>query len=150
MRQAALKRKLEAEKEKKIAEALKKQTQVNTFKGPIRRRYGGEGALQRQKDALKQVIKIETIPEKMKTYPRIPFERAIKLRPRASPLEAERYFTLVFEQDLDDWLKRKLNCPSQDQIDIVLNESSLKKIDCVSTSGKCSGMNKKVYKLSKQ
>jgi len=82
----------------------------------------------------------------MKYYPRIPFERAIKLRPRASPLEAERYFTLIFEQDLDDWLKRKvINCPSQDQIDSVLNESSLKKLDCVSTSSKCSGMNKKVY-----
>jgi hypothetical protein len=27
----------------------------------------------------------------------------------------------------------------------VLNESSLKKLDCVSTSGKCNGMNKKVY-----
>lgn len=40
----------------------------------------------------------------MKTYPRIPFFRAIKLRPRASPLEAERYFQVSFEQDLDDWL----------------------------------------------
>jgi hypothetical protein len=33
----------------------------------------------------------------MKTYPRIPFERAIKLRPRASPIEAERYFMLKFD-----------------------------------------------------
>lgn len=47
MRQAALKKKLEAEKARKVAENLKKQTQVNTFQGPIRRRYGGEGALQR-------------------------------------------------------------------------------------------------------
>lgn len=81
----------------------------------------------------------------MITYPRIPFERAIKLRPRASPLEAERYFTLVFEQDLDDWLSQGVKAPSQDMLDGVFNDASLKKIDCISTSGRCSGMNKKVY-----
>jgi hypothetical protein len=68
--------------------------------------------MQRKLDALKIVKLIETQPEKMKTYPRIPFERAIKLRPRASPIEAERYFTLVFEQDLDDWLKRPVQAPT--------------------------------------
>jgi hypothetical protein len=46
---------------------------------------------------LKVIKQIETDPEKMKTYPRIPFERAIKLRPRASPIEAERYFMLKFD-----------------------------------------------------
>ena len=81
----------------------------------------------------------------MITYPRIPFERAIKLRPRASPLEAERYFTLVFEQDLDDWLSQGVKAPTQDMLDGVFNDASLKKIDCISTSGRCSGMNKKVY-----
>lgn len=81
----------------------------------------------------------------MKTYPRIPFERAIKLRPRASPIEAERYFTLIFEQDLDDWLKRGAKAPTQDQLDGVLTDASLKKLDCVTTSGRCTGMNKKVY-----
>ena len=81
----------------------------------------------------------------MKTYPRIPFERAIKLRPRASPLEAERYFTLVFEQDLDDWLSQGVKAPTQDMLDGVFNDASLKKLDCIGTSGRCSGMNKKVY-----
>ena len=74
------------------------------FSGPIRRKYGGEGAKARQLAALAIVKQIETDPDKMKTYPRIPFERAIKLRPRASPMEAERYFLLSFEQELDDWL----------------------------------------------
>ena len=48
----------------------------------------------------------------MKTYPRIPFERAIKLRPRASPIEAERYFMLKFDQELDDWIKSGIQTPS--------------------------------------
>jgi hypothetical protein len=73
----------------------------------------------------------------MKTYPRIPFERAIKLRPRASPIEAERYFNLLFEQDLDDWLKKQVQAPSLDQLDSVLTDASLKKLDCVTTSGRC-------------
>lgn len=65
--------------------------------GPIKRKYGGEGAVARMKAAMSIVKEIETDPEKMKTYPRIPFERAIKLRPRASPMEAERYFLISFE-----------------------------------------------------
>ena len=81
----------------------------------------------------------------MCTYPRIPFERAIKLRPRASPLEAERYFTLTFEQDLDDWLSQGVKSPTQDMLDGVFNDASLKKLDCMPNSGRCSGMNKKVY-----
>ena len=105
--------------------------------------------MQKKLEALKQTKKMETDPFKMITYPRIPFERAIKLRPRASPLqrslEAERYFTLVFEQDLDDWLSQGVKAPSQDMLDGVFNDASLKKIDCISTSGRCSGMNKKVY-----
>ena len=145
LRQKQLKKKLDEENRKKIEESMKKQTETKIFNGPIRRRYGGEGAMKRKQDALKKVKVIETIPEKMKTYPRIPFERAIKLRPRASPIEAERYFTLIFEQDLDDWLKRPVSAPSQDQLDGVLTDASLKKIDCVTTSAKCQGMNRKVY-----
>ena len=145
LKQKQLKKKMEQESSKKIEEALRKQTETKVWTGPIRRRYSGEGALKRKQDALKKVKVIESIPEKMRTYPRIPFERAIKLRPRASPIEAERYFTLVFEQDLDDWLKRTVQAPSQDQLDGVLTDASLKKLDCVTTSGKCSGMNKKVY-----
>lgn len=67
----------------------------------------------------------------MKTYPRIPFERAIKLRPRASPIEAERYFMLKFDQELDDWIKRGIVTPSQDELSIVLNNSTLKKLECL-------------------
>lgn len=105
---------MEDDNRKKIEESLRKQTETKVFTGVIRRRYGGEGAMQRKQDALKKVKVIESIPEKMRTYPRIPFERAIKLRPRASPIEAERYFTLVFEQDLDEWLKRPVLAPTQD------------------------------------
>jgi len=81
----------------------------------------------------------------MKTYPRIPFFRAIKLRPRASPLEAERYFQVSFEQDLDDWLTQGIKAPSNDSMSGALADISLKKLDCVSTSLRCHGMNKKVY-----
>lgn len=81
----------------------------------------------------------------MKTYPRIPFFRAIKLRPRASPLEAERYFQVSFEQDLDDWISSGIKAPSLDAMSAALNDTSLKKLDCVSSSGRCRGMNKKVY-----
>ena len=52
--------------------------------------------MEKAKGALKAKV-IETEPDKMKSYPRIPFERAIKLKAAASPLEAERYFVLKFE-----------------------------------------------------
>ena len=81
----------------------------------------------------------------MKTYPRIPFQRSIKLRPRATPMEAERYFQLNFEQELDDWIKKGLTTPSLDQLNYVLNETTLKKLDCLPSSRKCQGLNKKVY-----
>lgn len=62
------------------------------YKGPIRRKYDGSGSQQRMLDALKNRKNLETDPDKMKTYPRIPFQRSISLRPRATPMEAERYF----------------------------------------------------------
>ena len=81
----------------------------------------------------------------MITYPRIPFQRAIKLKPRASPIEAERYFTLLFEQDLDDWIKEGIMAPNQDELNGVFTDASLKKFDCMPTALRCQGMNKKVY-----
>ena len=94
---------------------------------------------------MRNIRVIETIPALMKTYPRIPFERAIKLRPRASPIEVERYFTLLFEQDLDDWIKSGIKAPEIDDINGALNETSLKKLDCVDSFSRCSGWNKNVY-----
>lgn len=94
--------------------------------------------------ALAEVKELESEPVKMKSYPRIPFERAIKLRPRASPMEAERYFMLSFEQDLDDWLRAGIKSPSHDDLVGVLNDTTLKKLDCMPSSA-CSGMNRKVY-----
>ena len=88
---------MEDEAKRKVEEQLKKQTAVSTHTGPPKRKYGGEGALQRKLEAMNKVKVVETDPGKMKTYPRIPFQRAIKLRPRAPPMEAERFFTLLFE-----------------------------------------------------
>ena len=81
----------------------------------------------------------------MKSYPRIPFERAIKLRPRASPMEAERYFLLSFEQDLDDWLKPGIKAPAVEDLMGALNDTTLKKLDCMQATSACRGMNRKVY-----
>ena len=98
------------------------------YKGPIRRKYDGSGSQQRMLDALKNRKNLETDPDKMKTYPRIPFQRSISLRPRATPMEAERYFQLNFEQDLDDWIKKGFSAPSVDELAGILNETSLKKL----------------------
>mgnify|MGYP001004123929 CR=1 FL=1 len=124
---------------------LKKQTERPKFDGVIRRTYGGEGAMMRQLQALRKVQKIETIPDKMKTYPRIPFERAIKLRPRASPIEAERFFLLSFEQTLDEWIRTGIKAPSQDDLSGAITDTTLKKLDCIPSALKCRGMNPKVY-----
>lgn len=115
------------------------------YTGPIRRKYDGSGSQQRRLDALKNRKVIETDPEKMKTYPRIPFQRSITLRPRATPMEAERFFQLNFEQDLDDWIKKGFTTPSLDELSGVLNETTLKKLDCLPSARRCSGLNKKVY-----
>lgn len=115
------------------------------YSGPIRRKYDGSGSQQRRLEALKNRKELETEPDKMKTYPRIPFQRSISLRPRASPMEAERFFQLNFEQDLDDWIKRGFNSPHLDDLNIILNETTLKKIDCMPSSKTCAGFNKQVY-----
>lgn len=144
--QRAFQEKKAAKEREKVQAALTKQTELKTqFTGRIRRRYGGEGALARKKAALQNVKEIETEPTKMKTYPRIPFERAIKLRPRASPMEAERYFLLSFEQDLDDWLKPGIKAPAVEDLMGALNDTTLKKLDCMQATSACRGMNRKVY-----
>lgn len=143
--QAALRRRLQLQSQKKIEQQLKAQTETATRSGPIRRRYDGSGSLQRKLDALKNRKELETEPDKMKTYPRIPFQRTITLRPRATPMEAERFFQLNFEQDLDDWIKKGFVAPSPDELSGVLNETTLKKLDCVPSARRCSGTNPKVF-----